>query len=576
MKHAQSLFSFGFAVAIEVASVLAVLLFHSGIVSQPLRILFSGYLNLLPVLLVFAALALQVLFVVSIPRNRIQTFSLTAVALSAMIWFFSIAYSDLALWPKVFGCLAVLVASGFAFHKMTGVDSFFGLLMVRSLAGFDLMQAVAKHHPKFSRGITDFGATMAFGLPWGWRTFGLRKTGLHALGLLFLLGILSFTPLLLGLRAGLELVVAVTLLFGFVGFGLLSLLSSAYHVATVPGAPAGVQLLIPGVTLPWESIFAIAVIAIVHEVAHGVLAYVEKLKLKSSGVVLFGFLPVGAFVEPDEQKLDALPLEKKRRILVAGSTSNALFFVVFFFLASAVALLIPFFVAGVQVASLPDGSFLSGTLSAGAALLSLDDRPVQDTRALFSFVNATHNPEAVFESDGRTVSAPLMEVVVQTVDSGHPAFGVLNEGDRILAVDGGSISLPSDVSAALSGRGPNEPVVISTVSGDKAVLLGTDGKLGITAGFSPVAVLENRAKPGFASILSALSFLLVVLSLTYLLNFLISVVNLLPLFITDGQKMLYYELEAWLGKKRAAHVSTAAGLVVLAIVLVNASPFFFG
>ncbi|MDP2717913.1 MAG: site-2 protease family protein [Candidatus Micrarchaeota archaeon] len=564
MKHAHHLFSLGFAAALEAAAVLGVLLFSTHASAK---------------LLVAAGLLIQAAAVFALSRDsagRKQVFSLTAVALSAMIAFFTIAYSDLALWPKVFGSLAVLVASGFAFHKMTGVDSFFGLLMVRSLAGFDVMQAVAKHHPKFSRDITDFGSTMAFGLPWGWGTFGARKAALHALGLLFLLGVLSLTPLLLGIRVGLEVVVAVTLLFGFVGFGLLSLLTSAYNVATVPGAPAGVQLLIPGVTLPWESIFAIAVIAIVHETAHGVLAYVEKLKLKSSGVVLFGFLPVGAFVEPDEEKLDALPLEKKRRILAAGSTSNALFFVVFFILASVVALAIPLVVAGVQVASLPEGSSLSGVLSSGAALVSLDGQVVSDTRALFSFVNATHNPVAVFEGDGRSVFAPLMEVVVERVDADHPASGVLLENDRILAVDGKKVNLPSDVSAALSGKGAGDAVTIQTASGDKVVRLGEDGKLGIFAGFSSVAVLENRARPGFAPVLSALSFLLVVLGLTYLLNFLISVVNLLPLFITDGQKMLYYELEARFSKKTAAHLSTAAGFIVLAIVLINASPFFLG
>lgn len=560
MKHVKPWFSLGFALVLEALSVLAVFLTQTSDAAHAL----VGF-----------GLVLQAVAVYRFRKDWRTAFALTAIALSSMIWFFYLAYSPLSLWPKVLGCLGVLVATGFAFHKMTGIDSFYGFLMVRSLAGFDVMQAVAKNHPKFSRWITDFGATMTFGLPWGWNTFGFKRVAGHALLLVFLLGVLALTPFFGAFRAPLEVVVAVTLLFGFIGFGMLSLLSSAYNVLTVPNAPPGVQLLIPGVTLPWESIFAIAVIAVVHEVAHGVLAYVEKLELKSSGVVLFGFLPVGAFVEPDEEKLDKLALEKKRRILVAGSTSNTLFFVVFFVLAFLASLLIPMLTQGVHAGVIPDNSTLTGLLGAGATLLSVDGKPVSSASDVYAAANATHNPELVFDDSGQSVAVPLMEVVITSVNPDYPASGVLLEGDRIAAVDGKRVVVLSDATNAIAGKNEGDAVVVTTQRGDVAVTLGNDDRIGVLLGLAPGVLVEDTPLQGYEWAYGAAAFLVVVLSLTYILNFLIAVVNVLPLFITDGQKILYYELGAWLGKPLAIRLSVAAGMAVLAIVLVNASPFFF-
>ena len=56
-----------------------------------------------------------------------------------------------------------------------------------------------------------------------------------------------------------------------------------------------------------------------------------KDKSSSSGIVLFGIIPIGAFVEPDEQEL------KNRRyktsgVIVAGSTANLISCILFFIL----------------------------------------------------------------------------------------------------------------------------------------------------------------------------------------------------------------------------------------------------
>ncbi|MBI5036775.1 site-2 protease family protein [Candidatus Micrarchaeota archaeon] len=467
-------------------------------------------------------------------------FCLGLVVLVGAVLFFGIAFSTLDVYPKSILAILVLVLTGFTIHKITGVDSFYGFLIVRSETGFDLMKEVAKRHPRFVRDAADWGTTLAFGFPYGWRVFGLKKAMKH-LGFMFLLlAIAYFSRFLTALSGffpgGEKYLFGAAVLVGLAGMGLLSIALHAYKVFTVPGTPPGVQLLIPGVTVPWEAVFAIAIIAIVHEMAHGVLCYVEKLKLKSSGILLLGFLPVGAFVEPDEEKLDKVSLVKKRRILVAGSTSNVLFFVAFFLVTFVLASLLPALSDGIAVSFVPQNSSLQGLVSSGAGLVSVDRSPLLYLSGLYSNVSAEHNPVVVLVKDGKTIEGNLMDVVVVCANKSFQSASVLSEGERLLKVEGKRILLPSDIASALEGKSGGEEVSLETNAGVKKVALGANAKLGIQASLTPSVLLENKPKQGFGFIYSLLSFLLLVFSLTYLLNLLIAVVNLLPLFITDGHK----------------------------------------
>jgi len=63
-------------------------------------------------------------------------------------------------------------------------------------------------------------------------------------------------------------------------------------------------------------------ILIIHEGFHGILARRHKIPIKSAGVLLFGLLPVGAFVEPDDKELKKASERKKLEVFSAGPTSN--------------------------------------------------------------------------------------------------------------------------------------------------------------------------------------------------------------------------------------------------------------
>jgi membrane-associated protease RseP (regulator of RpoE activity) len=83
-------------------------------------------------------------------------------------------------------------------------------------------------------------------------------------------------------------------------------------------------LVLPGINplIPlWYGILSLAVALIVHEGAHGVLARAHQIKVKSLGLLLL-IVPIGAFVEPDDEELERAPTRTKNRVFAAGIMTN--------------------------------------------------------------------------------------------------------------------------------------------------------------------------------------------------------------------------------------------------------------
>lgn len=122
--------------------------------------------------------------------------------------------------------------------------------------------------------------------------------------------------------------------FGSIGIviGFLGMLLVMYSIAQslyskyVAGVPmVGVQAVIPGVTIPfWYGIVGLITVLVVHEIAHGIIARSEGITLKSLGVVFLTIIPIGAFVEPDEEELKSKTSAAKLRVYAVGSFGNIL------------------------------------------------------------------------------------------------------------------------------------------------------------------------------------------------------------------------------------------------------------
>jgi membrane-associated protease RseP (regulator of RpoE activity) len=119
-------------------------------------------------------------------------------------------------------------------------------------------------------------------------------------------------------------VVAGVGLFMVIGSLLVLLWNPAVGAATRELGP-GAVLLLPGVNpvLPlFYGWFAIVCAIVVHEGAHGVVARNLGLKVKSSGLLFFLFIPIGAFVDVDEEQLKKASARVSSRVLAGGVGSN--------------------------------------------------------------------------------------------------------------------------------------------------------------------------------------------------------------------------------------------------------------
>jgi len=231
-------------------------------------------------------------------------------------------------------------------------------------------------------------------------------------------------------------------------FLILSSAASALNTAQ----PSAIQqpqnfLIIPGVNdfLPLsvapEIVAGLAVAMVVHEGAHGLLCRVENIDIESMGLVFLAILPVGAFVEPDEEATQAASRGARARMFAAGVTANTLLTVLVFALlfGPVVGAISP--APGYAVGEVnPDSPADAAGLSAGDRIVEVGGAPV-DTAAEF---------EAAIADAG--------EAVTVTVDDG--------DGEREVAVDRRLQAVGSAGGNPLGVTVTEAPLTVESVNGE--------------------------------------------------------------------------------------------------------------
>lgn len=490
-----------------------------------------------------------------------KNFWITAVAIASAIVFLAVAFSTLNDWVKLGITVVTLGVSGTILGSLSGQEHHFGFIILRGVSGFKQMRHIAKNHGELSKALADFGLTLGFGVFYGWRLFGISKKLLvHAIAMALFYALFTLQPSVFDS----SLLVGIGFAAGLFGIGFYFLAQHAYAILTVPATPPGVIPIVPGVTVPWEVVFALIIVVVVHELAHGVLCLVENLKVKSSGLLLFGILPVGAFVEPDEKKMSGMKKILQLRILGAGSTSNALFFVLFLLIGLALMQITPFLVEGVSVKSVFENSTAAAMLSAGEKVFQADGKTVKTAEDLNAL--SAKGVASLETSEG---SKQIRILELEILDSSNPD---LKKGERIHSVAGKPVYNLDDLRSALESNKAGQTVFVGTSAGAKNVRLNSDGKLGVT--LASRATVEFQNDPYDPFLFGLFSFLLLVVVFTFTLNFILATVNLLPLFLTDGQRIFLVEMQDAFGKEMGTKLALAFGLVSVGLLLINALPWF--
>jgi membrane-associated protease RseP (regulator of RpoE activity) len=257
---------------------------------------------------------------------------------------------------KVVIVIIEMVAISRFYAKRHFMQTELGMLLVRSRYFVTFIDRMGRKYASFFRLWADmmlfvsFGAIMLFLMKW---RPPLHRAALYIFSMAFLFALMAVYPF--GVSYAMTamgnppsadssssvvsasiLVSGALLLLGFGGATIASLYVAAANVlynfyaifvlGQTISLKAGATLVLPGINLPFmEGIIAIAVLLVVHEMAHGFLSRAERVSINSTGIVLFGSLPVGAFVEPSDRELERAGPMVRSRILVAGSASNITF-----------------------------------------------------------------------------------------------------------------------------------------------------------------------------------------------------------------------------------------------------------
>ena len=308
------------------------------------------------------------------------------------------------------------------------------------------------------------------------------------------------------------------------GFMILMAIALVYSLKTLLDTPT-VSLIVPGVEVPGSPIFipllsgliALATVLIVHEFSHGILSRVEKINIKSIGLLLFAIIP-GAFVEPDEEELNELSRPAKMRIYVAGSMANL-------------------------------------TLAAIALIIMT---------VISSFI-----VPVVFEDEG---------VVVNRLTEDANAKNYMSEGMIIKSINNLTVTDIDSFQKAANTLKPNDTVNIHTDQGDYSFQLKSN-PMNRSLGFMGVQVEANNViADGFDNqfytpllwILMPLSELLFWI---YFLNFAIGTFNLLPMKPLDGghlfENLLSYIMPEVAYKPIVTFMSFLMGIIIVVSLVVG-------
>jgi len=293
-------------------------------------------------------------------------------------------------------------------------------------------------------------------------------------------------------------------------------------------------LLIPGLNefIPLSAWVGFVIALVVHELSHAVLSTVEKIKVKSMGL-LVALVPIGAFAEPDSEQLFGKKEKEKEkekrsgekrheeieadaperkltkkvatsrertRILSAGVTSNFCVAFVAFSLFFAILFSVQpisdnvLYVYGVAEGSLADSVGLEPEMF----ITMVDGSPVMRLEELNTALRAQDETQiTVLDKSGaeRTLVVPggsgSPGVYIVGVEDGLPAANAgLTGGMRITRMDSMRITSYEDFSAFMDTTTPSQVIEIET--GDKTVTVAlAESPFDEQIGFLGVLVANN-------------------------------------------------------------------------------------
>ena len=108
---------------------------------------------------------------------------------------------------------------------------------------------------------------------------------------------------------------------------LIALINNPAVGQVVQDLGVGSVLLLPGINPMLPIVYgwiAIIVAIVIHEGAHGIIARANGFNVKSSGLLFFFIIPIGAFVDVDEEQLKTARARPSVKVMAAGVGGNVI------------------------------------------------------------------------------------------------------------------------------------------------------------------------------------------------------------------------------------------------------------
>lgn len=263
--------------------------------------------------------------------------------------------------------------------------------------------------------------------------------------------------------------VALVLIFLVLGTALItyeSYLATQVRGVSLPGLQY--YLVLPGINpaIPlFYGAFALIFCVAIHEAMHGVVARKHGLPLKSVGV-LFIIIPAGAFVEPEQEAMEAADPIVRRRVIAAGPSVNiliaiALFLILVFLMMPSVHPLDP----GMYVQQVDATSPASSVIGPGSEIVAFGNYTGNDIAS--ELTSSTIVPGTLVNTTIRTGNTTSTEIVpaglvVDSTTSGYPANASgIKVGGILYSVEGQIIYNETSLSDVLDAIAPNTNVSVT-------------------------------------------------------------------------------------------------------------------
>ncbi len=275
--------------------------------------------------------------------------------------------------------------------------------------------------------------------------------------------------------------------------------------------------LIPGVNefipLTW-GIIALVITLIVHEFSHAILCRVEDIRVKSMGILL-ALVPIGGFAEPDEEELfgkKEAPYDEKKdpygdrrlgivideqeekeeikisdeekvanrnqraRILAAGVMANFVVAVIAFALLFGPVLGAMAPLGDTMVVDVEEGgSAYEAGIRENMVITQIDDTKIGNVDEMRQYLEEIEKGSivTVYAASDRVISSYEIEVVntdiepsgitIQSIVDDSPVSNTgIEEGSRILYIDGEPIYTYTDFSNIMSSSNPDQELTLKT------------------------------------------------------------------------------------------------------------------